>query len=85
VTLSTVTSQSRPVRLTISDNGPGMPEDEPITGDESEETQLHHSNGVGLWFVAWILDDAGGALEIAAGSEPDVGTVVTLEFVHPGE
>jgi signal transduction histidine kinase len=85
VSLSMDTSHPQPVQLTLADNGPGIPDDEPILTDEDEETQLHHSRGVGLWFVTWVVDDAGGNIDIETSTNPDRGTTITLEFTLPPE
>nr|WP_303651944.1 ATP-binding protein [Halovenus rubra] len=39
------------VILTISDDGPGIPDQEFSALDAEEETQLKHASGVGLWIV----------------------------------
>lgn len=85
VSLAVDTSRSQPVQLAIADNGPGIPDGEPILNDDAEETQLHHSSGVGLWFVTWIVNDAGGHLDIETRENPDSGTTVTLRFPLPPE
>jgi PAS domain S-box-containing protein len=50
------------VVLTVSDNGPGIDEQEYQTILEGEETDLQHGSGVGLWLVNWIVRRAGGTL-----------------------
>lgn len=47
----------------ISDDGPGLPENERavLFGDEPI-TQLRHSTGLGLWLTKWILGCHGGDL-----------------------
>jgi len=69
-----------PVELAVEDNGPGIPEGERFADGETEETQLHHSSGLGLWFVRWIVDGAGGAVEIRTPDRSDVGTVVRVRL-----
>jgi len=61
----TVTVQSTPENVTIrvADNGPGIPEAEIRPIQAGEETALHHTSGLGLWFVYWILEESGGKLE----------------------
>jgi signal transduction histidine kinase len=65
--------------LQITDNGPGIPEDELLVVDGGNEDQTHHSRGLGLWFVSFATTVAGGSTEIDVGS--DSGTTVTLS--HP--
>lgn len=43
------------VSITISDNGPGIPEYELATITKGEEGALEHGSGIGLWLVGWIL------------------------------
>lgn len=72
--------QQLPVELSIADNGPGIPEDEPVHDAEFVETELHHSSGVGLWFVRWIVEDTGGTCDIETPDDPDIGTVIRLRL-----
>lgn len=65
------------VTIRIADNGPGIHEDELAALTKGEETQLVHMSGVGLWLVKWMCGLYAG--EISITSEPDGGTVVTLE------
>jgi signal transduction histidine kinase len=60
----------------ISDDGPGLPENERavLFGDEPI-TQLRHSTGLGLWLTKWILDCHGGDL---AYDRRDGRTTLTL-------
>lgn len=60
----------------ISDNGPGIPENELIAYRQGDEQQTTHTSGVGLWLIKWLCGICGGAVDIAS----DEGTVVTLRF-----
>ncbi|MCD2202624.1 PAS domain-containing sensor histidine kinase [Halobacterium sp. KA-6] len=67
------------VALTVSDDGPGLPDKERrlLTGDV-DLTPLDHGNGLGLWLVRWIATAYDGAVtyeERASG-----GSDVTLEL-----
>jgi signal transduction histidine kinase len=66
------------VQLTISDNGPGIDELEKIHNTGACESQLHHSMGLGLWLVTWIVDEGNGDLEIRSPETQDTGTIVTI-------
>jgi PAS domain S-box len=66
-------------KLSVTDNGPGIPatERDIITGDK-EITPLHHGSGLGLWLVRWITDRYGAELRIK--TPPSGGTTVCVEF-----
>jgi len=51
------------VEITVSDNGPGIPELERRTLTEGRETALEHGSSLGLWLVKWIVTHAGGELQ----------------------
>lgn len=68
------------VELTISDSGPGFPDGElALIGDDDVETQLKHSNGLGLWLSKWILETYGGSLTLRNAADGE-GTSVTVEL-----
>lgn len=46
----------------IADNGPGIPEAEVVPLQQTRETPLVHSSGLGLWLAKWIIEDSGGSL-----------------------
>jgi PAS domain S-box-containing protein len=66
------------LRLWVSDNGPGLPEQEREVLLEGEETQLQHGSGLGLWAVAWGIRRMGGELDFAE-NQPR-GTVVGMRL-----
>lgn len=78
VTVESTDDPALPVRLRITDDGPGMPASEPVVGDATEESDLRHSSGFGLWFVKWVVEETGGEIEVDAPDRPDVGTRITL-------
>jgi signal transduction histidine kinase len=39
------------VRVTVADDGPGIPADERGVFDRGRETALEHASGLGLWLV----------------------------------
>jgi len=63
--------------LTITDNGPGIPEHELDILDQDLETQLTHSTGLGLWLVRWAVTASGGHLAI--DSQP-TGTTARIHL-----
>ncbi len=70
------TNRPEGVLLAISDDGPGIPEAErAVIEREVDINQLEHSEGLGLWYVRWVLDAYGGDLEFEVD---DDGTTVRL-------
>ncbi|MFB6129655.1 MAG: sensor histidine kinase [Salinigranum sp.] len=62
----------------IADNGPGMPEGQMAVLERGHETDLEHSNGLGLWLANWIVHESDG--ELRFGENDPVGTVVAVSF-----
>ena len=63
------------IEIQISDNGPGLPEQEAEVLTSGEETQLTHGSGLGLWLVYWIVSSHDGSID------PEVtehGTTLTV-------
>lgn len=71
-----VTREDSEVRITVTDNGPGIPPVERDVLANDSETPLRHGSGIGLWLVSWAVDTVGGSVEFA-DNEP-TGSVVTL-------
>jgi signal transduction histidine kinase len=71
-------------RLTVSDNGPGLPDVErELLTRERQETAIEHGNGLGLWVVRWLVDQIGG--DVTVSSAPDHGAEITLFLPTPEE
>lgn len=53
------------VRITVADDGPGVPDHEraAVLG-EQEPTPLDHGSGLGLWLVRWVTEAHDGDLTI---------------------
>ncbi|WP_440991649.1 PAS domain-containing protein [Haloarchaeobius baliensis] len=64
------------VEVRIRDDGPGIPGDLVEVFREGEETPLHHSDGLGLWIVHWVVTLLGGTIRIDSTDETTVS--VTL-------
>ena len=71
---------SRGARLTIEDNGPGIPDHDLAAFEQGTESSLEHSSGVGIWLSKWVIEGAGGTLSF--DSTPD-GMRVSVEFPPP--
>jgi signal transduction histidine kinase len=65
------------VVVTVTDNGPGIPDQERAVLQSGEETPLQHSSGLGLWLVNWGVETMGGAVSIEEAGEE--GTEVRIE------
>ncbi|RUT28352.1 HAMP domain-containing histidine kinase [Arsenicitalea aurantiaca] len=62
------------VRFSVSDTGPGLPED--IRAFLTEGGQAPQSRGLGVWMISALVDDIGGRLNV--GSHRGEGTTVTV-------
>ncbi|WP_436903702.1 histidine kinase N-terminal 7TM domain-containing protein [Halovenus halobia] len=63
--------------VTVTDNGPGIPEHEQMVIERGEETALEHGSGLGLWLVKWGVTRLGGDVTFETNSE---GSTATLSF-----
>ena len=82
VSIREVPLSKRPVRLVVRDDGPGIPDTEPAQ-ENCAESALYHSDGFGLWFVRWVVEDTGGEVTFQTPDREDVGTAVELAFPAP--
>ena len=72
-----------PIRMAISDNGPGVPETERAVLATGDEDPLEHGSGMGLWTAKWGITRLGGDISFAE-NEPR-GTVVELTLPAAGD
>ena len=66
------------VSVTVSDDGPGIPDNERAVVEHGEETPLEHGEGVGLWLVHWLTTTLGG--EVGFAENDPRGSRITLSF-----
>jgi signal transduction histidine kinase len=66
------------VRITVADNGPGIPSQDRTAIAEGRETELEHGSGLGLWLTYWIVDNSGGELQFT-DNEPR-GSIVHIDL-----
>jgi PAS domain S-box-containing protein len=64
------------VTVTVSDDGPGIPDEEIEVLREGEETSLRHGSGLGLWLVAQVVERSGG--EVSFDIDDGTSVHVTL-------
>lgn len=69
-----------PLRVEVTDDGPGIPDREVSVVESGNERQLEHASGIGLWVTQWAVTDAGGDLTFD-DREPR-GTVVRIELPY---
>jgi PAS domain S-box-containing protein len=65
------------VELSVTDNGPGLPDMEAEVLHEGEETPLSHGTGLGLWMVRMLVEQAGGEISVDV---TNTGTIVSLRL-----
>lgn len=78
-----VTRDAGQVRVSVADNGPGIPEQETDALSSPTETHLEHSSGLGLWLVNWAVSLSSGTLSVTK-NDPR-GTVVTMTLPPASE
>jgi len=54
------------VEVVVSDDGPGLPDNERHVLETGEESPLYHGSGIGLWLVNWIVTGLGGTVTVDA-------------------
>ena len=72
----TATAGDDAVVVTVSDDGPGIPEGELAPMESGTETSLEHGGGIGLWIVQWCVTSLGGHWSV----NTDDGTTVTVRL-----
>ena len=75
----TVQAKNRKVRVRVTDDGPGLPEQDRAVLLSGTETPLVHGNGLGLWLTHWIVESLNGTLRL---NESDEGTCIEVELIR---
>jgi signal transduction histidine kinase len=73
-----ITRTKESARVSVCDDGPGIPEREQGIVLEGEETPLKHATGLGLWLISWAVTRLGGELSFEDVS--DSGSIVVLDI-----
>lgn len=73
------------IQLTVEDDGPGIPSLERRTLEGGVETPLEHSQGLGLWFAAWVTSLSGGEFTIEDRAPRGTRIVVTVPAAEPDD
>lgn len=73
----TISQTTDGTRVTISDNGPGIPSQELSVLEQGKETDLEHGSGLGLWVVNWVLTDSSASIRYDTGAD---GTEVAIHI-----
>ncbi|WP_225317606.1 MULTISPECIES: histidine kinase N-terminal 7TM domain-containing protein [Haloferax] len=74
----TVREADTDLLVSVSDDGPGVPDYERTVVEEGGESPLKHGSGLGLWAVRWTVDALGGQLTFHV----DDGTTATIRLPH---
>ena len=72
-----VRTKAETVTIGVTDDGPGLPEQERAVLAGGRETPLEHGSGLGLWLVYWIVASLEGDLELPA---TETGTTVVVRL-----
>jgi signal transduction histidine kinase len=69
------------LRITVADNGPGIPASETAVIETGQEAPLKHASSLGLWGTNWAVQAMGGSLSF--GDSDLGGTAVTVTLPDP--
>ncbi|WP_254279631.1 histidine kinase N-terminal 7TM domain-containing protein [Haloarcula marina] len=72
----TASAEDGAVALSVSDDGPGVPDHELGVLERGRETDLNHGSGMGLWLVRWAVTTLEGDLDFDTSD----GTTVTVRL-----
>lgn len=79
VAVSAATTAEGYVRLSVTDNGSGLPDQELIPiRSAAEPTQLEHAADIDLWMANWFVSQFGGVIQAEPGDSGATRFVVKL-------
>ncbi|WP_313693778.1 histidine kinase N-terminal 7TM domain-containing protein [Halorarum halobium] len=74
----TVEPRAETVRITVADDGPGIPAAEVAVIERERETSLEHGSGLGLWLVQWVVEASDG--ELSVDTDGGDGSVIAIDL-----
>jgi signal transduction histidine kinase len=81
VTIEAEQTEDDWVTVTVTDNGPGLPEIEAEVLETGEEGPLKHGKGLGLWLVRMITKQAGGDIAVTTtGKGTEIKLTIPTKF-----
>lgn len=81
----TVEAEPDEVRVSITDNGPGIPPVEKMVLERKTETKTKHSQGLGLWLVYLTVHFSNGTLTVNDREKGGATVEVTLPRANEGD
>jgi PAS domain S-box-containing protein len=77
-----VTESREQVRITVTDNGPQIPEMERrVIANPENRSPLYHGSGLGLWLVKLIISRSGGTVQFVETEQE--GNTIALSVPQP--
>lgn len=67
--------------IKISDNGPGLREEQIDILERGTETDLEHLEGLGLWIMNWVVNESGGKIKFS--QKRNDGNIVIIRLQKP--
>lgn len=77
VVVSVSTPSEDTAQIEIRNEGT-IPDGELDTLEREEETPLEHSNGLGLWLIKWVVENAHGSIEFPDSNASEVSLQIKL-------
>lgn len=78
----TVDGEEGEVDITVGHDGSGLDDVEVAALSSGVESDLQHTQGLGLWFVRWMTVNSGGRFSIA-NADPGARVELTLPLAEP--